>query len=265
MKMRKASFVSVFVLFLVSLSCTSRAGAEEPVPHAYLPEISYEFRPVLDGESVLHDFIVLNTGKARLDILEVKPDCGCTTVSYSRHIPPGGRGTIAILLDTAGFGGEHLAKTISVRTNDPEKPAFNLLVTGDVLPLADIKPAEVKLTGTAGQVIRQTVTIATVPENPFKILEVRAEKGKDVRYELHELKSAGTGRYRLEVFNIKPVKGWYIDTLFLKTTSRRSPVLKIRVLGMIRESGAGASPGASFPVIEKTPLPLETRRIGSYR
>jgi len=239
--MKKPAFlVPILLLFLLSLSCASRAvGAEGPVPHVYFPEISYEFKPVLDGEPVRYDFTVLNRGQAQLDILEVKPDCGCTTVSYPPHVSPGGKGKIAILLNTIGFGGEHLVKTTTVRTNDPERPAIKLILTGDVRPLADIVPADVKLTGNAGQEIRQTISIKPVRENPFKVLEAKAEKGKEIRYELTEVKSAGTMSYRLDVYNTRQVKGWYVDSIILKTTSKKSPVLKIRVLGVIREPKGG--------------------------
>lgn len=242
MNVKQTSFIPLVIFILLSFSCASRAaGSGKPVPHAYLPEISYEFRPVLDGEPVPHDFIVLNRGQAPLEILEVKPDCGCTTVSFSPHVSPGGKGKIAILLNTMGFGGEHLVKTIAVRTNDPGRPAVKLILTGDVRPLADIVPADVKLTGNAVQEIRQTVSITPVKENPFRILEARTEKGRDIRYELKEEKSAGTMHYRLDVFNTRQAKGWYIDNIYLKTTSRKSPVLKIRVLGIIRESGRSDS------------------------
>jgi len=33
---------------------------------------------------------------------------------------------------------------------------------------------------------------------------------------------------------VKQEKGWYIDNIYLKTSSKKSPVLKVRVLGYIR-------------------------------
>jgi hypothetical protein len=206
------------------------------LPHIYVPQENVEFQPVIDGEEVRHDFVVLNKGASPLDLIQVKPDCGCTTVSFPRQIPPGGEGKIVIKLDTKGYSGEHITKTIAVRTNDKQKPEFNLVISGEVKPFADITPAEAKLTGNVGQKIKQTVTIAPTSENRFKILEVRAEKGDNIRYNLKEMSQSDGIKYQLTVYNVKKEKGWYIDNIYLKTTSSRSPVLKIRVLGFIRNA-----------------------------
>jgi hypothetical protein len=218
--------------FLLFLFCGSRLPAAED--SISLPEKTFEFPPVLDGENVRHDFTVINRGQNQVDILEVKPDCGCTTVSYPPRISPGGRGKIVIMLNTSGFGGEHVVKTINVRTNDRDKPSFALVMAGDVRPFAVIDPPEVNLTGNAGTKIERVVSITPIRENPFVITEVKTEKGKDLHCELTQVKGPGGIKYRLTVRNTRQDKGWYIDHIYLKTTSRKSPVLKIRVLGMIR-------------------------------
>jgi hypothetical protein len=41
-------------------------------PEAVFPETEYRFEAVTDGMEIRHDFIVQNTGKAELDIKEVK-------------------------------------------------------------------------------------------------------------------------------------------------------------------------------------------------
>lgn len=204
------------------------------LPEIFVPEEVFEFSPVFDGEEVRHDFIVLNRGTSPLDLIQVKPDCGCTTVSYPRQIPPGREGKIVIKLDTKGYTGEHITKTIAVRSNDKKKPDFTLVISGSVKPFADITPTEAKLTGNVGQQIKQTVTIAPSNENRFKILEVKAEKGDNIRYDLIEMSQPDGIKYQLTVYNMKKVKGWYIDNIYLKTSSKISPVLKVRVLGFIR-------------------------------
>jgi hypothetical protein len=46
------------------------ATAEKPV--ATMPELKYEFDPVVDGAQVIHDFPIKNTGSGPLAITNVK-------------------------------------------------------------------------------------------------------------------------------------------------------------------------------------------------
>ncbi len=43
-------------------------------PLAFLPDARYQFEPVVEGQEVVHDFIVLNKGSAPLEIQTVKTD-----------------------------------------------------------------------------------------------------------------------------------------------------------------------------------------------
>jgi hypothetical protein len=230
-----SSFPIIVFLFVFIYSPQLTGKETTATSPIYLAEESFEFSPVLDGQEVQHDFIIFNRGTSVLDLLNVKPDCGCTTVSFPKQISPSGKGAITIRLKTTGYGGEHVVKTIAVRTNDSKRPEFNLAMVGDIRPLADINPPDVKLTGTAGRDIKQTITIAPIRENPFKILEAKAEKGKDIRLDLIQVKNSGGLKYHLTVYNIKQDKGWYIDNIYLKTNSKLSPVLKVRVFGLLRD------------------------------
>ena len=51
----------------------SSAGTTgQALPVAVMPELKYEFAPVVDGAEVTHDFTVKNSGKADLAIHQVK-------------------------------------------------------------------------------------------------------------------------------------------------------------------------------------------------
>jgi hypothetical protein len=43
-----------------------------PAPAAFAPEAIYEFDPVLDGEEIVHDFVIQNRGNAELNITKVR-------------------------------------------------------------------------------------------------------------------------------------------------------------------------------------------------
>jgi hypothetical protein len=48
-------------------------GSSAAFPKAHVPEPNYEFQPVVEGENVIHDFVVQNKGTATLDITRVRP------------------------------------------------------------------------------------------------------------------------------------------------------------------------------------------------
>lgn len=58
------------LLFCPFLAWAGERGSQEP--DAYLPETVYEFQPVLEGNKVVHDFILHNRGQAELSVLKLK-------------------------------------------------------------------------------------------------------------------------------------------------------------------------------------------------
>ncbi len=105
---------------------------------------------------------------------------------------------------------------------------------------------QVRLIGDADSKIKRTVTIVPEKKYPFKIKEVTAQKGKDIKFELTEKKSALNGEdgYVLTVENLKKNEGRYFDTLILKTNSTIRPEISIRVFGDIRKKKEKAKPAS---------------------
>jgi len=78
------------------------------------------------------------------------------------------------------------------------------------------------------------VTISPSNENLFQILDIRTDKGDNIRFDLGEIKQIKGIQYQLTVYNTKKDKGWYIDKIFIKTDSSISPEFTIDVFGVIR-------------------------------
>ncbi len=63
----------VFILSLLpSVWAAAAQSGGEPAPRAVFVESSWSFEAVLEGEEVVHDFVVRNEGAAPLEILGVK-------------------------------------------------------------------------------------------------------------------------------------------------------------------------------------------------
>ena len=79
MHMKRIIFiVAISVFFFSGLgSYAAQSGADpsttsEKVPSIFLPVSQWEFEAVVDGTSVVHDFVVQNKGDAPLNISKVK-------------------------------------------------------------------------------------------------------------------------------------------------------------------------------------------------
>ncbi len=77
----------------------------------------YYFGRVPAGHEVVHSYWFVNTGTGPLEILLVRPSCGCTTAGdYDRVVQPGEAGRIPVRLFTPKVSGE-VNKPITVYTN----------------------------------------------------------------------------------------------------------------------------------------------------
>ncbi len=210
-------------------------------PALFVPERVFEFPPVIDGETVVHEFGIANRGEAPLLIHQVRADCGCTAVSYPRQVPPGGEGKIRLRLDTTGYGGRRIVKAADVLTSDPAEPSLKLRLAGEVQRLALIQPRVLHLRGEAGQRLRGEILVQPEEAHPFRILEARAGGGM-IRVATLAEERDGRPAFRLQVENLRTEAGSYNDTIRLKTDHPRKPELDLRVFVYLRPPAASAGP-----------------------
>ncbi len=64
--------ISIFSILFLSHTSLSTEDNIQKEASAYFPETKYEFDPVVDGEKIVHDFIIQNKGNAPLQIIKVK-------------------------------------------------------------------------------------------------------------------------------------------------------------------------------------------------
>ncbi len=128
-----------------------------------------------------------------------------------------------------------MSKYAQVYTNDPVRKVITLTLTFPVEKFADIKPSVLRLNGTAGTVIKKTVTVMPTEKTPFKITGSKAQQGRNIRFEVKEMTDPETDRagYLVEVENTTTQPGAFRDTILLDTDSKAQPQLSIRVYGNI--------------------------------
>lgn len=93
---------------------------------------SYDFGTVKSGDKVEYSFKFTNIGKSTLKILKTKASCGCTATNPSEtELKKKKSAEIKIVFNTSGRKGKQ-HKTVTVITNDPNKPVVVLHIQGEV-------------------------------------------------------------------------------------------------------------------------------------
>lgn len=112
------------------------------VPQIKFDDPIFDFGRMPSGKDVLHEYWFTNTGTGPLEILLIKPSCGCTTTGeFDRVVQPGRKGRIPIKVATNHASGT-LMKTITLQTNAP--PPNNSVVLsfrGEVWKAVQADPA----------------------------------------------------------------------------------------------------------------------------
>jgi hypothetical protein len=221
--MRKLSVIlTVFLaVVLFALPCTA-------TPRAVFVDSVFEFSPLPEGEKILHEFIVQNTGDTPLNITNVLPPWGCDSHSYDRRIPPGEEGKIKIGIKTSGYGGKTLKKKILVKTDDPNNRKFHLVVTGKVEKVVDITPRTVSLSGAPGEVLEARVTITPTEKYRFSILGLEQKYNTQIKAQLVK-PAQGDLAWQVKITSTSQKADDLYDVITLKTDSKYKPTLKIRV------------------------------------
>jgi hypothetical protein len=244
--MKKRSLLAVAVFFLLTQALfavetdstpkqTDGDAADATAPQAFLPEKSFSFKEVLEGDVVTHGFIIENRGNAPLDIISVRTSCGCTTTSHQRPktLSPGKKDEIIVKGNTRGYGGRAFNKTITVTTNDPNQRKIKLKFSGPVSRFASINPTGINLRGTVGEVLQSEAIITPEPRYPFKITEMVLKDGLQGKIDADL--DQQDGKYHVVVKNRVEKAGAYRGRIVLKTDSAVRPELAIYVSAYIKK------------------------------
>ena len=79
---------------------------------------------------LLRQIAITNTGSDPLRILELNSGCGCLIGRLeSDMIAPGDTAVMTMTVETSGQVAESWRRTLTIRSNDPQRPTVDLLVT----------------------------------------------------------------------------------------------------------------------------------------
>jgi hypothetical protein len=211
----------------------AESGSPTDAPRIEVAETDLKGGTVDPATKVPFDFVVRNTGTAPLELLEVKPTCGCVVASFERTIAPGGTGGIHAVLDTLGRQGE-VRKNIEVTTNDPKSRRVVLSVRAIAREVIQVTPGyEVLLPLSAGKSLIQTASVRSLEGKLFRVLSVESSVPY-VQVEPLESDAGTERRVRLTVLPTAPTTP-FESLVTLKLDHPQIPEVILRLRGFPRQ------------------------------
>jgi hypothetical protein len=217
---------------------------------------------------VKYDFVVKNIGDAPLNILNVRPACGCTVAEFDKEIAPGEEGKISAAVDTRNFSYGEQVKTIAVKTDDPVEPNVSLRISVVVSAYIRVLPRD-RLVFSAregyGDERKLVLHAEDDKDEPFEVrsattdteyVEVTYEKVKEQVVQVEPNVIARRDDYILTVKLSPETPVGYITgrKIIVKTTHEKMPEIKINLSARVTTPPTeGAAPKAETPPLRVNP------------
>ena len=162
------------------------AGAPEATqgsPVIVSPEPIFNFGEMDNAGKVSHDFVIRNAGDAVLQIQKVRTSCGCTVAQPKKNtLQPGEETMVSATFNLKGRTGAQ-TKTITVSSNDPKNPSYQLTIKGTAIAAFVVEPAMLNFSNIdMGATAEKTVTVRTTKQDiKFNITKVESNTLKGLK------------------------------------------------------------------------------------
>lgn len=124
---KRAQGFSLFTIVLLALTAASFAGGQmtkQPKIELSHEQFYFGFMPM--NAIVQHSYWIRNKGNDTLQIISVKPGCGCTTAPLSKEkIAPDDSALLKVTFDSKNMVGK-MVKDVEIFSNDPQKPSTSV-------------------------------------------------------------------------------------------------------------------------------------------
>jgi len=127
LKTNSGLFLGMLLIFFLNINLFSQPQIKIENTILNFGDVSFKETPI--RETV----VVKNVGTDTLQILNVRPDCGCTVAPIEKNIlPPGDSTKIQIEFDIRNFTGL-VTKNINIFSNDPQRPNISINMRCNVI------------------------------------------------------------------------------------------------------------------------------------
>lgn len=120
---------------------SKKDDVKKGLPRLELSTEEWDFGNKWHGEPCSTEITITNAGDAPLKILKIKSSCGCTALKPKRNELSPGESDAMVLSYNTKKNKEQVSQTITLETNDPERPRVAIRVKGVVKKVYDVEPS----------------------------------------------------------------------------------------------------------------------------
>jgi hypothetical protein len=215
---------TVLICFVTNLYAADKVKTAGPV--IFIEQEIFTTQRIIEGQDVVHTFMVLNRGTAPLHILNVRSDCNCTTVQFDRTVPADGKGKITLKIDTTGSRGKIIRRS-TVLSDDPKTPVRHIEIHLTITPVISIEPSRVTMYGFPEQALSKEVLIRSNIEKPLELKEKQLTIPSKIKYRMTTLRE--THSYVVTFQNLIKEPEVYRGRLILETNFPERPVIVVPI------------------------------------
>lgn len=128
-------------------------------PRIRMPEVTYYWDEILQGEMRRKKFLLKNLGDQPLKILDIKTKCHCSTFEVDREIAPNSETFLTMVFDSNKIKPGKTDKEATITTNDPDYPVVKLWYGGPIRVAFHSNPKTPYLRGAMGDTSRLDVAV----------------------------------------------------------------------------------------------------------
>ncbi len=203
-------------------------------PHIQMSETEFDFGKLFIDEELTKNFVLQNKGTGILEIYDIFSACGCiTALMEQKLVAPGESAEITVTYKAGKKLGPD-SKTVTIRTNDPQRPVLNLKIYGNIISAFIPKPAYVFFNESLPhEEIKTELKIERVPDYSAEIIGLETSSDH-IQAELEKPAEDGSAwTVHMTIDGGLPI-GFFSETLFLNTNMARQPRIEVPVRGRIK-------------------------------
>jgi thiol-disulfide isomerase/thioredoxin len=207
------------------------AGAAGPV--ISVENSAHDFGTTWIGPTLDHSFKITNKGSEPLEIMRVRPSCGCTIAGkYPQKLEPGETGEFPFSINSHKVRGKY-EKYVTVMSNDPVNSSVKLTLRGECKRYVDVMPASAYF----GQVYgaEQHKRVINVTNNTDEPLELNLDVPPDAKFKYELVETEPGKRFEVHV-GLTPEgqeAGSVRSTAVLRTNKNAQAEIKIPTTALI--------------------------------
>ena len=153
----------------------------------------------------------------------------------AKQVKPGQSGQIEVSVKTEPTGAPSaLAKSVTVKTNDPRQPQLTLLLQGSIVPEIELSERSIYFgNNPKGKEVVKEIMVTVAPDRPIKLIGAESTD-QSVLVKLEQLPDADGKKYKLIAIQKADTKeGYHFGSVVIKTTSKLAPEIKVAVRGIV--------------------------------